>query len=72
MKITQLDNNDIKIECETLLDEAFWNNVKKERLEDKATIKSLKRNVNAVQEEISYLKEKLRKNGIMYIEEQEE
>jgi hypothetical protein len=66
MKITQLKNEDIKIEMETDLDAAFWNNIKKDRREWEAENKSLGKQVKILAEDNSYLRFMLDSNNIKY------
>ena len=66
MKITQLKNEDIKIEMETDLDVAFWNNIKKDRREWEAENKSLGKQVKILAEDNSYLRFMLDSNNIKY------
>jgi hypothetical protein len=66
MKITQLKNEDIKIEMETDLDATFWNNIKKDRREWEAENKSLGKQVKILAEDNSYLRFMLDSNNIKY------
>ena len=66
MKITQLKNEDIKIEMETDLDAAFWNNIKKDRATWEAENKSLSKQVKILAEDNSYLRKLLNDNNIKY------
>ena len=66
MRITQEDNGDIKIEMETDLDAAFWNNIKKDRREWEAENKSLGKQVKILAEDNSYLRFMLDSNNIKY------
>jgi hypothetical protein len=64
MKITQLKNEDIKIEMETDLDATFWNNIKKDRATWEAENKSLGKQVKILAEDNSYLRFMLDSNNI--------
>lgn len=66
MKITQLENEDIKIEMETDLDAAFWNNIKKDRQMWEAENKSLRKQVKILADDNSYLRYMLDNNNIKY------
>ena len=66
MKITQLKNEDIKIEMETDLDAAFWNNIKNDRATWEAENKSLSKQVKILAEDNSYLRKLLNDNNIKY------
>ncbi len=66
MIITQEDNGDIKIEMETDLDAAFWNNIKNDRATWEAENKSLSKQVKILAEDNSYLRKLLNDNNIKY------
>jgi hypothetical protein len=66
MRITQEDNGDIKIEMETDLDAAFWNNIKNDRATWEAENKSLSKQVKILAEDNSYLRKLLNDNNIKY------
>ena len=66
MIITKEDNGDLKIEMQTDLDAAFWNNIKKDRATSEAQEKSLMLQVKILFEDNSYLKFMLDKSNIIY------
>ena len=66
MIITKEDNGDLKIEMQTDLDAAFWNNIKKDRATSEAQEKSLMLQVKILSEDNSYLKFMLDKSNIIY------
>ena len=66
MRITQEDNGDIKIEMETDLDAAFWNNIKNDRATWEAENKSLSKQVKILAEDNSYLRKLLNDNHSKY------
>jgi hypothetical protein len=66
MKITQLKNEDIKIEMETDLDATFWSNIKRDRATWEAENKSLGKQVKILAEDNSYLRYVLENNNIEY------
>ena len=66
MIITKEDNGDLKIEMQTDLDAAFWNNIKKDRATSEAQEKSLMLQVKILSEDNSYLKFMLDKSNVIY------
>ncbi len=66
MIISKEDNGDIKIEMETDLDAAFWNNIKNDRATWEAENKSLSKQVKILAEDNSYLRKLLNDNNIKY------
>ena len=66
MIITKEDNGDLKIEMQTDLDAAFWNNIKKDRSTSEAQEKSLMLQVKILSEDNSYLKFMLDNSNIIY------
>ncbi len=60
MRVTLVGKNKIEVVTETELEKQFWENTKKETRELKVTVRSLKRNIRATMEELSYLKKELR------------
>jgi hypothetical protein len=58
MIIERLEDEQIKITCETQLDEIFWREIKKQLAEFESTEKSLRKEVKHLKRELSYERNK--------------
>ena len=54
--VERLNNSEVKVTCESKIDETFWNNIKYELNHKEAIINSLRHQVNTQAKELSYLK----------------
>jgi hypothetical protein len=61
MLVELVGKNKIKVTTENQLETNFWENMKKERSQDKAEIKSLKRQLRIATDDLKYKEHELRK-----------
>jgi hypothetical protein len=58
MRIEQINGEDLRITCETQLDEDFWKEIKRQLAEFESTEKSLMKEVKHLKRELSYERNK--------------